>query len=97
MKTLSALQKYLLVHIHDEANRCQSCGMPLRFDKNNSPSGIYCSFCHDGTSFIDKNLTLQEMKCKVRKLLSERKVNRFIKLYLIMRLSTLKRWKSGWY
>ena len=94
VKRLSTLVKYIAARIHDERNRCQSCAMPLRFDKNRPISSIYCSFCHDGTCFVDQTLTLQDMKRKIRKLLSERKVSRLVRLYLIVRLSTLKRWRS---
>ncbi|WP_366937003.1 zinc ribbon domain-containing protein [Acidithiobacillus sp.] len=95
MKALSTFAKYIATHMHDERNRCQSCGMPMRFDKNKLTSSIYCSYCHDGTSFVEQDITLQDMKRKIRKVLSKRKVNSLVKLYLIARLSTLKRWRSA--
>jgi hypothetical protein len=66
----------------------------MRFDKNKLTSSIYCSYCHDGTRFVEQDITLQNMKDKLEKILSERKVNSLVKFYLIARLSTLKRWRS---
>ena len=76
-----------------ELGRCQSCGMPLIYDKQHRNGNIYCSYCHDGVSFNNNNITLGEMQRKIDHLLLSRHSNIMIRTYMYLRLATLKRWR----
>ncbi|MHB8249853.1 MAG: zinc ribbon domain-containing protein [Acidithiobacillus sp.] len=80
-------------HYRKEINRCQSCGMPLIYDKQYLSGNIYCSYCHDGISFIKNNITLGEMQRKIDHLLLSKNSNIIIRIYMYLRLATLKRWR----
>ena len=81
--------------LRNERNRCQSCGMPLFYDKKPKVHPHYCSYCHDGSSFRDDKATLRDMQKKVDKLLVARNANRGQRLYMRLRLATLKRWRES--
>ncbi len=76
-----------------EHDRCQSCGMPLMYDKNRLHT-VYCSYCHDGRGFR-QSLDLRSMREKVKGLLLDRKAPSWIRLYMHWRLATLRRWRRG--
>jgi len=58
-------------HPINEKRICQSCGMPMKKDKDfgknmdRSLNGEYCSFCFRNGRFTDEGITLQE---KINKL-----------------------------
>ena len=76
-----------------EHNRCQSCGMPLMYDKNRLHTE-YCSYCHDGTGFR-QTMELDGMRQRVQKLLRDRNASSLIQLYMRWRLGTLQRWRRS--
>ncbi|HUW98256.1 MAG TPA: zinc ribbon domain-containing protein [Acidiferrobacter sp.] len=88
-KFVAAVRKQWLM----ERTRCQSCGMPLVYDKKHRPGSIYCSYCHDGRAFV-KDMALADMRAKVRGLLRDRKTSVVVRLYMYWRLATLRRWRK---
>jgi lysozyme family protein len=76
-----------------ERTRCQSCGMPVIYDKKYRSGSPYCSYCHDGESFV-KDMTLADMRAKVNGLLQGRKAPAATRLYMHWRLATLRRWRN---
>lgn len=91
MAELSTISVFLQA-VKDEFKRCQSCGMPLRLDKNYKRGNLYCGFCHDGKSFTDGNLTRYEMITKINRVLKEKNKPSIIRYYVLARIFTLKRW-----
>ena len=77
-----------------EISRCQSCSMPLIYDKQHLGGNIYCSYCHDGESFINNGMTLGDMQQKVDHLLRSRHSHIIVRIYIHLRLATLKRWRK---
>lgn len=77
-----------------ERTRCQSCGMPVIYDKKHRPGNPYCSYCHDGESFV-KEMGLAEMRTRVRQLLETRKASPLVRFYMHWRLATLRRWRKS--
>ena len=88
-KFIAAVRKQWLM----ERMRCQSCGMPLIYDKKYRQGSIYCSYCHDGESFV-KDMALADMRERVKGLLRSRKAPSVIRLYMHWRLATLRRWRK---
>ncbi len=83
-----------------ERERCQSCGMPLRFDpqgggreEDGSISHKWCSYCFDKGRFRDPQLSLSEMQARVDSLLKKRKAPWYVRAYMRLRLRTLDRWR----
>ncbi|MHB1566720.1 MAG: zinc ribbon domain-containing protein [Acidiferrobacter sp.] len=76
-----------------ERSRCQSCGMPVIYDQKYRPGSLYCSFCHDGRSFVH-DMTLADMRRKVSGLLRRRDAPGLAILYMHWRLATLQRWRK---
>lgn len=89
-KLIAAIKKQWLA----ERTRCQSCGMPLIYDKKYRAGSIYCSYCHDGESFA-QDMSLADMRRKVNSLLQSRKAPLITRMYMHMRLATLRRWRRG--
>lgn len=79
----------------NERHRCQSCGMPLVYDRHPRAGQIYCSYCHDGASFLNEGATLRAMQDKVDALLVARRAPSLLRLYMRLRLMTLKRWRGS--
>jgi NAD-dependent SIR2 family protein deacetylase len=82
--------------------QCQSCGMPMKKDKNGggSESGgtlspKYCSSCYQDGAFIKPEMTLTEMQSLVDRVLKDEmgwwKVFRWL---AARQLPTLERWKA---
>ena len=78
-----------------ERTRCQSCGMPVIYDKKYRPGSDYCSYCHDGASFLNEGTTLRAMQDKVDALLVARRAPPLLRLYMRLRLMTLQRWRGS--
>jgi hypothetical protein len=79
---------------------CQSCGMPLARDENRggtegngSKSIMYCSHCYADGLFTLPNITIDEMKERVRTKLVEFGFPRFITGFFVKNISKLERWK----
>lgn len=91
-------------------SQCQSCGMPLEKDRqgggteaDGSRSRKYCSFCYRQGRFVDPNLTLAQMRARVRAisrkvaLKSGRSAPMALAIALVnaWRLGGLERWRSA--
>ena len=87
-KLIAAIKKQWLA----ERTRCQSCGMPLIYDKKYRTGSIYCSYCHDGKSFV-QDIDLADMRKKVSGLLQSRNAPLLVRTYMYLRLATLRRWR----
>lgn len=80
--------------------RCQSCGMLLMNQHNfnlfsdDDKKSIYCKTCYSDGEFTEPNLTLGEMKQKMKVRCSELKFGKLSRFILIHRLGSLQRWKD---
>ncbi len=81
---------------------CQSCGMPLSKDehgggteKDGTKSADYCSKCYDKGTFTEPDITLQEMKTKVKGKMKEMHFPGFMANYFVKDMDKLKRWAQG--
>ncbi|MBX4198341.1 zinc ribbon domain-containing protein [Candidatus Parcubacteria bacterium] len=79
---------------------CQSCGMPLSKDKNgggtnadDSKSSEYCSNCYQQGKFVLPDITVDQMKERVRGKLKEMHIPGFISGFFTKDIPNLKRWK----
>lgn len=81
---------------------CQSCGLPLNErvlgnENNGSFSQEYCYLCYRNGRFIQPNMTLDEMKQQVIKMIDQTPSNKFQKWMLKkvypLQLKALKRWR----
>ena len=81
---------------------CQSCGLPLNEsilgnENNGTFSQEYCYLCYRNGKFILPNLTIDEMKQQISKIVNQSPGNKFqkwlTKQVLCLQLKTLKRWK----
>lgn len=82
--------------------QCQSCGMPLREDKNGGGtekdgtiSKMYCSSCYENGEFKSPKLTLIEMQKLVDEVLkNEMKWWKIFRLLAVSQIPKLERWKE---
>ena len=95
MDPIVKMFKGLATAYRNERSRCQSCGMPLAYDRHPRVGQIYCSYCHDGASFLNEGTTLRAMQDKVDALLVARRAPPLLRLYMRLRLMTLKRWRGS--
>ncbi len=95
MVPIVKILKGLNTAYRNERRRCQSCGMPLIYDRHPRAGQIYCSHCHDGVSFLNEGTTLRAMQDKVDALLAARRAPPLLRLYMRLRLMTLKRWRGS--
>jgi len=79
---------------------CQSCGMPMKRDEhgggtnaNGSKSAMYCSHCYQAGEFTEKNITLEEMREKVKGKLKEFGFPGFMTNLFTRNIPKLQRWK----
>jgi hypothetical protein len=81
-------------------NFCQSCGMPLDnpelsgTEKDGSPNSEYCKYCYQNGEFTHPDLTLDEMKKRMTKMLDKEKLPEDILEAALSRLPNLKRWRK---
>ena len=83
--------------------QCQSCGMPLKADRqgggteqDGSKSCVYCSSCYKNGEFINPSMTLKEMQELVDRVLrDEVKMNRIFRWFAVRQIPTLKRWSTA--
>ncbi|NQX70977.1 hypothetical protein HQN90_33075 [Paenibacillus alba] len=80
---------------------CQSCGMPLARDeqgggteKNGVKSTVYCSHCYQDGEFTLPDMTVQQMKERVKQKLIEFGFPKFLTGLFTRNIHKLKRWSS---
>ncbi|MEI6044057.1 MAG: zinc ribbon domain-containing protein [Chloroflexota bacterium] len=81
---------------------CQSCGMPLIYDKegggtnaNGSKNAEYCSHCYQKGAFTEPDLTVGQMETKVKGQLKEMHIPGLVANLLIKDIPKLKRWAKN--
>ena len=82
--------------------QCQSCGMPMKMDKqgggteqDGSLSTMYCSSCYQNGKFKRPDITAKEMQKIVNDVLKKEMKRWWIFRRLAVRqIPTLKRWKK---
>ena len=79
---------------------CQSCGMPIDLislrgsEADGSTSADYCTYCYQHGHFMNPQMTLDEMKSFVKKIMEEKKISPSIVEEAIGALPNLKRWRA---
>jgi hypothetical protein len=80
---------------------CQSCGMPLKRDKqkggtnaDGSQSTMYCSHCYQAGRFTKPDITVEEMKALVKGKLKQFGFPGFTTGLFTRNIPTLERWKA---
>ena len=80
---------------------CQSCGMPMKKDLkgggSNEDGSInlkYCSYCYENGTFLQPNITAQEMKVFVKEKLKEMGFPGFLASFFAKGIPKLERWKQ---
>lgn len=80
---------------------CQSCGMPLSKDENGggtekdgTRSRIYCSHCYQSGEFTLPDLTVDQMKQRVKDKIVEFGMAKFIAGFFTRNIPKLERWKQ---
>ena len=80
---------------------CQSCGIP--FDKDpqhggtnadGSKSNMYCSYCYKDGSFVNPDLTADDMQAYATKKLQQYGIPAMLANLLTKGIPTLERWKQ---
>jgi len=83
-----------------EDQYCQSCGMILRLQPNYfnfsdlEKKSIYCNNCYSKDEFTEPDLTLEEMKAKVKERCKDLKFGKLKTIVIVSRLYELERWKD---
>jgi hypothetical protein len=79
---------------------CQSCGMPLKRDEkgggtnaDGTKSTMYCSHCFQAGHFTMPDLTVEQMKERVKGKLKEFGFPGFVAGFFTRRIPMLERWK----
>lgn len=83
-----------------EQKVCQSCSMPLNKDekgggseRDGTRSTLYCSHCYEDGSFTLPDLTLEEMRARVKTKMVEFGIPKFMTGLFVRNLHKLERWK----
>ena len=78
---------------------CQSCGMPVSRDEhgggteaNGERSKKYCSHCYENGAFTQPDLTVEQMKERVREKLINFKIPKFLTGFFTRNIPKLERW-----
>jgi hypothetical protein len=81
---------------------CQSCGMPLAKDElgggteiNGAKSTKYCSHCYIDGEFTLPNITVEEMKERVKRKIVEFGMPKFIAGMFTRNIHKLERWNTN--
>lgn len=81
---------------------CQSCGMPLKRDEkgggtnaDGSRNTMFCSHCFQNGRFTMPDLTVEQMKERVKGKLKEFGFPGFVATLFTRKIPALERWKSG--
>ncbi len=79
---------------------CQSCGMPMKRDEqgggtnaDGTKSTMYCSHCFEQGQFTQRNITVEDMKERVKGKLKEFGFPGFMTGLFTRNLHKLERWK----
>jgi hypothetical protein len=82
--------------------QCQSCGMPLKKDEkgggtnaDGTKSNMYCSHCYENGKFTQPDITVSQMKERVKTKLKESGFPGFITWIFIIGIPKLERWKKS--
>jgi hypothetical protein len=80
---------------------CQSCGLPWDKDPqgsgsnaDGSKSNMFCSYCYKEGSFVNPNLTADEMQAYASKKLQQYGIPGFLANLLTKGIPDLERWKQ---
>lgn len=80
--------------------KCQSCGMPLKADPkgggtnaDGTLNGEYCSYCYVNGSFMNPDMTVDQMKALVVEKLREMGYPGFVARFFASGIPRLKRWR----
>ncbi|MEV5029584.1 zinc ribbon domain-containing protein [Paenibacillus sp. LPE1-1-1.1] len=80
---------------------CQSCGMPLARDeqgggteRNGDRSKTYCSHCYENGVFTLPDLTVDQMKDRVKQKLVEFGFPKFLTGFFTRNIPKLERWSK---
>ena len=77
---------------------CQSCSMPLHNDamlgteKDGSRNRQFCKYCYQDGSFVNPNMSLQEMTSFVKTKMQEMHIDQGIINKMVEILPSLNRW-----
>jgi hypothetical protein len=90
-----------MIVMEKEYKVCQSCGMPLKEDKDRgtekdlSLSHKYCQFCYKNGEFTYPNVTLEEFQIMNQQKMKEAGVNPILRWLSKFQLPGLERWRSS--
>lgn len=91
-------KQYLKMEKHFKS--CQSCGMPMSRDEQGGGSNAdgskslkYCSHCWEDGKFISPDLTVDEMKARVKEKIMSFGVPGFLAGVFTWNIPKLERWK----
>ena len=80
---------------------CQSCGMPLKKDKqgggsntDGSKSRLYCSLCYRSGQFTRPDFTARQMQELVKGKMKEMGIPGFLTPFFTMGIPKLERWRQ---
>jgi len=82
--------------------QCQSCGMPLKKDEkgggtnaDGTKSNMYCSHCYEDGKFSQPDITVSQMKDRVKTKLKESGFPGFLTGLFTIGIPKLERWKKS--
>jgi hypothetical protein len=97
----TTIDLFILKFIIMESKRiCQSCSMPLSnpellgTEKDGSPKKLYCKYCYENGQFTRPQITLEEMKTRVKNKMEEMNMDANTINMVISSLPNLKRWRK---
>jgi hypothetical protein len=79
---------------------CQSCSIPLSnpelwgTEKDGSSKKYYCKYCYENGQFTNPQITLEEMKTRVKSKMEEMKLDADTIGMAVSSLPNLKRWRK---
>jgi len=80
--------------------KCQSCGMPLKADPRGGATNAdgtlnpeYCSYCFVNGSFVNPDMSMDQMKALVVEKLQEKGFPKLVARFFAAGLRRLKRWR----
>jgi hypothetical protein len=86
----------------NEYKNCQSCGMPLKRDKegggsnvDGSKSGAYCSNCYKDGEFSQPDITAKGMQARMQKEMGMYGIPGFLASFFTTGIPRLVRWKKS--
>lgn len=85
----------------EKNKNCQSCGMPMNKDpkkggtkSDGTINSMYCSYCYENGSFIQPDITLDEMKTLVKGKMKEMGFPGFLAGFFTKGIPKLERWNK---